>query len=161
MKHLLDELLTKLMPRKGISKTTSRLVWYWKESGVKETLTAIIRLRQHIDSLLQRDQEDRSQATERVTNEIYRYAKDTREEQMRHEREKDMKKIIEWLSPLESHKKQEAIYSGSYQSEQWLLDTPEFQAWISGRPWTLWCYGDAGTGKVGDPSISSQYMSLY
>ena len=48
---------------------------------MKESIDKVIRLRQHIDSLLQRDSEKRLIANQKVSNEILERLKDGQEEQ--------------------------------------------------------------------------------
>ena len=52
------------------------------------------------------------------------------------------------LSPLDFVGRQNQIYQDSYSGPHWFLESQEFRAWISGRPWTLYIYGQPGAGKV-------------
>ena len=72
------------------------------------------------------------------------------EKEEKKEREEERKAIIAWLSPLEFRKRQSEIFNQSIQTGQTLLQSPLFKAWMSGRPWTLYCYGMPGAGKVCD-----------
>lgn len=73
------------------------------------------------------------------------------EKEERKEREEERKAIVAWLSPLEFRKRQSEIFNQSIQTGQTLLQSPVFQAWSSGRPWILYCYGMPGAGKVCSP----------
>ena len=72
------------------------------------------------------------------------------------EREREFKErkiatIIGWLSPLTFQKRQSELYNQCTQqnvSIPSLLESPEFAAWASGRPWRLRCDGEPGAGKT-------------
>ena len=59
--------------------------------------------------------------------------------------------IIGWLSPLTFQERQSELYNQCTQqnvSIPSLLESPEFAAWASGRPWRLRCDGEPGAGKT-------------
>lgn len=70
------------------------------------------------------------------------------EKRERREREEERKAIIAWLSPFEFRRRQSEIFNQSIPTGETLLRSPVFEAWASGRPWSLFCYGMAGAGKV-------------
>ena len=108
----------------------------------------MVRLRKHIDTLLPQDQYDLSVATQMLAKSNDERIKDV-QETLKHEvREMEREIIMAWLSPIESYKRQDAIWKDNFPAGQWLFESPEFRAWTLGRPWTLWCYGDPGAGKV-------------
>ena len=148
MEGLLMGLVEKLNPRTGIKKTGTDLMWYWTEQGVKAQIDEIARLSRHIDSLLARDHFDLSLENHNLARDNNNILKDIQKTQQHEVREKDRAKIMAWLSPLEFYKRQNAVLEDSFRTGRWLFDSLEFQAWVSGRPWTLWCYGDPGAGKV-------------
>ncbi|KAJ5381577.1 uncharacterized protein N7496_004005 [Penicillium cataractarum] len=57
--------------------------------------------------------------------------------------------LLTWLSPLD-YGAQQSDYIARRQpgTGQWLLDSPEFQSWISGSKQTLFCPGIPGAGKT-------------
>jgi len=65
--------------------------------------------------------------------------------------ETSYRKLYESLSPLDFTVTQEYIFRDSFGNGSWFLETQEFKAWVSGRPWTLYLYGNPGVGKVGTP----------
>ena len=148
LKRLLKDLSEALPPRDGISGLYKRFGWYWKELDVKGQIDTIARLRKHIDSLLQQDQYDLSMANQMQGKDTNERIKDVQETQKHEAREKERQEIMAWLSPLESHKRQDAVHVDKFPTGQWLFDSSEYKAWVTGRPWTLWLYGDAGAGKV-------------
>lgn len=72
------------------------------------------------------------------------------------EREQEVKEkkrvaIIEWLSPLRFRERQSELYNQCLQqnvSTSSFLESPEFDAWRSGTPWRLQCFGKTGSGKT-------------
>ncbi len=148
LEALLLSLSEKLKPPTSIKGASTRLMWYWAEQGVKGQIDDIVGLRRNIDSLLAKDQYDLSMANQVLAKDSNERIKDVQETQRHEVREKEREKIMAWLSPLEFYKRQDAVFKDSFPTSQWLFDSPEFRAWILGRPWTLWCYGDPGAGKV-------------
>ncbi len=148
LEGLLLSLSEKLKPRTSINGASTRLMWYWAEQGVKGQIDDIVGLRNNIDSLLAKDQYDLSMANQVPAKDSNERIKDVRETQRHEVREKEREKIMAWLSPLEFYKRHDTVIKDSFPIGQWLFDSPEFRAWILGRPWTLWCYGDPGAGKV-------------
>ena len=63
------------------------------------------------------------------------------------------------LSRLDFADRQNQIFGASFRdgsspSGQWFLTSEEFIAWRAGRPWTLYCVGKPGAGKVDKYSFS-------
>ena len=56
--------------------------------------------------------------------------------------------VANWLSRLDSNARHSQIYDRCIDISQGLVDSPEFQAWKTKRPWVLFCWADAGAGKV-------------
>lgn len=61
------------------------------------------------------------------------------------------RKLYESLSPLDFTVTQGHIFRDSFGNGTWFLETQEFKTWVSGRPWTLYVYGNPGVGKVDTP----------
>lgn len=61
----------------------------------------------------------------------------------------DDKQVLDWLTPVD-YGLQQDVYFKKRQSGtgQWLLDTPEFQHWMSNTKRTLVCRGIPGAGKT-------------
>lgn len=57
--------------------------------------------------------------------------------------------IADWVSRLDFGARHTEIYDRHVDISQEFIDSPEFRAWSSGRPWVLFCWADAGAGKVG------------
>lgn len=73
------------------------------------------------------------------------------EASLRNQRETYSGQLSESLSPLDFTARQEHIFRDSFGNGGWFLETQEFKAWVSGRPWTLFVYGNPGVGKVSIP----------
>ncbi len=134
LEGLLLSLSEKLKPRTSIKGASTRLMWYWAEQGVKGQIDDIVGLRNNIDSLLAKDQYDLSMANQVLVKDSNERIKDVQETQRHEVREKEREKIMAWLSPLEFYKRQDAVFKDSFPTGQWLIDSPEFRAWILGRP---------------------------
>ncbi|KAL8916710.1 MAG: hypothetical protein Q9208_008357 [Pyrenodesmia sp. 3 TL-2023] len=66
---------------------------------------------------------------------------------------KDLHKAIaDWVSRLDFGTRHSEIYDRHVDISQEFIESPEFHAWSSGRPWVLFCWADAGAGKVGQVS---------
>jgi hypothetical protein len=69
---------------------------------------------------------------------------------MRHKLDKNENiKILDWLTPVD-YGPQQTDYIRRRQpgTGQWLLDSPEFHAWIEADKQTLFCPGIPGAGKT-------------
>lgn len=69
------------------------------------------------------------------------------------QQEKNKRDALFYLSKLDFADRQNqilraSIRDGSSPPGQWLLTSEEFIAWRAGRPWTLYCVGKPGAGKV-------------
>lgn len=148
LNDLLAELLKKLEPHDGIKLVGDKLVWFWRKQGVADTIKDIMKLKNHIGDLMQQDQFDLSLADHILNRDTNERIKDVQLTQQEELREKERREIMEWLSPLMYLKRQDAVYRDSFPAEQRLVHSPEFKAWVTGRPWTLWCHGNPGAGKV-------------
>jgi hypothetical protein len=75
---------------------------------------------------------------------------DTNVQTMRYKLDKDEDiKILDWLTPVD-YGPQQTDYIGRRQpgTGKWLLDSPEFQAWLETNNRTLFCPGIPGAGKT-------------
>jgi len=73
------------------------------------------------------------------------------EDSLNIQEETSYRKLYESLSPLDFSVAQEHIFRDSFGNGSWFLETQEFKAWVSGRPWTFYVYGNPGVGKVDTP----------
>jgi hypothetical protein len=57
--------------------------------------------------------------------------------------------ILNWITPIDYAPQQSDLISRRQEGTgQWLLDSPEFQAWLKPRKQTLFCPGIPGAGKT-------------
>lgn len=68
---------------------------------------------------------------------------------VQHQDDQKRQELLSWLSPLD-YGAQQSDYIARRQpgTGQWLLDSKEFQSWISGSMQTLFCPGIPGAGKT-------------
>jgi hypothetical protein len=68
---------------------------------------------------------------------------------VQHQDDQKHQALLNWLSPSD-YGAQQTDYIARRQpgTVQWLLDSPEFQSWISGSKQTLFCPGIPGAGKT-------------
>ncbi|KAJ5906798.1 uncharacterized protein N7473_003714 [Penicillium subrubescens] len=78
---------------------------------------------------------------------------------VQHQDEQKHQALLNWLSPSD-YGAQQTDYIARRQpgTGQWLLDSPEFQYWISGSKQTLFCPGIPGAGKTILTSIVVQEL---
>ncbi|KAL8684982.1 MAG: hypothetical protein Q9224_006030 [Gallowayella concinna] len=62
--------------------------------------------------------------------------------------QEERRAIIEWLSPLQYRRRQSDIFNGAIPMGQNFLESEEFRAWSTGRPWILYGHGQPGSGKT-------------
>ncbi|KAL8654743.1 MAG: hypothetical protein Q9210_001326 [Variospora velana] len=77
-------------------------------------------------------------------------------------KEKDKKNlklaIADWLSRLDFNARHREVYDRHIDINQEFIESSEFQAWSSGRPWILFCWADAGAGKTMLSSIVIEHL---
>ena len=170
MLHLLDELEKK----GGLNGAVQRIRWPSDKKRFQEILDQITTWTSQIDSILHHDHFELSLALRvlaKDTNlrvqenhkllvdhdkqlaELTAYMKLSNNRELRKEKDEEREAVIQWLSKLDFRHRHKEIYQQSYQTSSGKLRSEEFQAWMSGRPCTLVCYGMPGSGKVQYPPI--------
>ena len=145
----LAKLTGKLKPEEGAKEVVTRLIWYWKDPAVNSILENMKSLRVEIEHLIQVDRDEHVKQ-DRVDLKRVKYRVDRIDEREEYElRQKQRRKIIQWLSPLQSIERQGSILKDTFPVSSWLTDSNEFKIWLNGKPRWLWCYGEPGAGKVG------------
>ena len=91
-------------------------------------------------------------------------------EKEQEKREKIVEDIANWLSPLDFQSKHSELLEVENRVDMTedLRKTIEFQTWRSGKPWVLYCYAEAGAGKVSTylscltlANLHTDYVDLY
>ena len=144
----LENLGKKLKPGSGPTNLGDRLLWFWKDPGVTDTIKRINNLRSQIENLRDNKRDEREDETNAVSKNLLKEFQDFKNDQQARNREDDKQKILEWLSPLQSLERQDTIRKDTFPADEWLLNSYEFKAWLKGPSWYLWCYGEPGAGKV-------------
>lgn len=163
MKNIKDEL--KSLSRNDIKSRLKRLWWHHDKRGFQNTISKIKGSIKQVESVLVYCNIDISRSTDDAVKKMlqgqvtqYQAMESLRLEGQRaaRKREHEFKErkratIIGWLSPLTFQKRQSELYNQCTQqnvSIPSLLESPEFAAWASGRPWRLRCDGEPGAGKT-------------
>ena len=167
-----------LKPGHGLSKLIKRSKWTKDKADAKRLLEEVNTWKGQVDWALNYDHQTATMATYALVKENFMDTKqvlvksddiseklqklELRSEEQRardvkrdleHETEKREKlytDIATWLSPLDfgiRHNELLEVENRIDMSGE-LRKTNEFQAWISGKPWILYCWADAGAGKV-------------
>jgi NACHT domain len=67
--------------------------------------------------------------------------------------------VLRWLSPIEYATIHSDVLTRRYEGTGlWLLNSPEFAAWLNGKPKTLFCPGIPGAGKTVMTSIVVEHL---
>lgn len=163
MKKIEDEL--KSLSGNNIKSRLKRLWWHHDKKRFQNTISKIKGSIKQVESVLvyynidiSHDTNDavkkvlKGQATQYQAMESLRLQGQRAAREREHEfKERKRATIIGWLSPLTFQKRQSELYNQCTQqnvSIPSLLESPEFAAWASGRPWRLRCDGEPGAGKT-------------
>jgi hypothetical protein len=133
-----------------------RLTWSWDKATVDKKLAKIDRIKGLIESILRGDEFALSTATYKNTKVTIQDTKVLLQEvstirtlQAREKSERERDEVLDWLSPIRAHERQEALISGAAPIGQAFRGSEEFVEWESGQSfWTLSCSGVPGAGKV-------------
>jgi hypothetical protein len=155
--ELYKEANTMLKPEHGLMRRIhKRLTWTWDKATVDETLAKIDRIKGMIEPILRGDEFALSTATYKNTKVTIQDTKVLLQEvstirtlQAREKSERERDEVLDWLSPIRAHERQEALISGAAPIGQAFRGSEEFVEWESGQSfWTLSCSGVPGAGKV-------------
>lgn len=131
---LLTKLLNKVEPGVGHRAKFKQLKYPLVDKDIQDDLGKIRDLIEGVKTLLHDEDQD--------------YIRSTSENANRRRIRKDLAELTKWLCPYSFMMKKSEEGNDTFPSSKWLLESPEFRAWLLGRPWILWCYGGAGVGKV-------------
>jgi hypothetical protein len=146
---LLKRLDAALAPAHGLKKVGKVFKWPFEKADVLEILAAIERHKALFGLALQADNIALSKA---VKHEL--------EGLRNHQKDEEMREIIQWLSPLNFTTKHQDIFSKHQEGTgQWLLDDKKFAQWEAGESRLIWCPGVPGAGKTVFSSIVVDYLT--
>jgi ribosome biogenesis protein Nip4 len=137
LRRCLEIIKDAMTPKSSIRKLLGEQIWPFPEDQAGMLLHDLSRVSVHIRSILFQDE--------------FTLSSSGIEDSLSIQEETSYRKLYESLSPLDFTVTQEHIFRGSLRNGNWFLETQEFKAWVSGRPWTLYVFGNPGVGKVDTP----------
>ncbi|KAL8698451.1 MAG: hypothetical protein Q9201_006562 [Fulgogasparrea decipioides] len=154
LKDALEQLAKKLKPKKGVKEAARALIWTLDKGYCQDVLQTIERVKSRITLALQGDALKLARAIkadtagiavldERVSG-LAQNVDSLRLKGDANEREN----MLGWLSPLNFLKTQQDIFSRRQEGTgQWLIDSTQFQNWVTGSERIMCCSGIPGAGK--------------
>ena len=140
---LLKNLFNRLEPTTGSKREA--LKWPFQKKDITETLENLDRQKAAFMLTLQNVQTEISSSTRSLLEDTNAEVRQLRKAQ----EAKEAAKILQWISPLDSHATQnETIRRRHANTSDWILTDPAFTSWVSGEFETLYCEGGPGTGKT-------------
>ncbi|KAL9011958.1 MAG: hypothetical protein Q9180_009139, partial [Flavoplaca navasiana] len=152
LREALVQLTEKLKPKRGVEKAARAFIWTFDKVFCENILHKIERVTSSISLALQGDTLKLVQAitantlaiNQRVAEVAYDLAAILLSEDLA-----ERQKILVWFSPLNFFKTQQDVFARRQEGTgQWLIESPTFQAWLSGSERTLFCPGIPGAGKT-------------
>lgn len=90
---------------------------------------------------------------------LYKEVKEIRKEQQQWHQSRENQMILSWLTEIDYGSQQSDILNRRQDGTgQWILETDEFQLWVSDKNRTLFCPGIPGAGKTILTSIVIDYL---
>ena len=130
----------------------NRLLWPLRKADVDGWLSVMERHKSTLVLALQNDQSRLSAAIYKSVlgaNETLQRVHHRQVQQERREGDEEKQKILRWLSPTEHAVGHATAKTDRLSgSGRWLVQSPEFAAWLSGSKQTLYCPGIPGAGKT-------------
>ena len=145
LREALMQLTDKLKPKRGVEKAARALIWTLDKAFCDNILHKIERVKSSVSLALQGDTFKLAQAIKADTLGIdQRVAEvaDGVEAIQLSEHLAERQKILMWFSPLNFFKTQQDVFARRQEGTgQWLIESPTFQAWLSGSERILCCPG--------------------
>ena len=140
------ELYRKLGPKKQVRERLAQRVTYHRD---KEE---IMRMLQGLGRACHRIHLRLNIVQHRETQSIVRRIERQQEDQLRRheeaEQEAEKTAIQKWLSPFSFWTRQDELCKDRCRTGDWFLKDETYQSWVLGPPRYLYCFGEAGAGKV-------------
>ncbi|RYP45753.1 hypothetical protein DL768_007929 [Monosporascus sp. mg162] len=179
LKTTLGAMETRLRPKKGVQRAVSALKWPFEEKEVQMIIETIENEKSLLKFALDNEHRKLTQEIQRQSRaneekldkllEVLKWSSKDHKAQLeglkdgvdrlhirQDAREADEKcqEILNWLSPLNYAAQQRDSYSRARPGTgQWLLDSDEYQCWLTLSNQTLFCPGIPGAGKTTLTSI--------
>ena len=142
LSRAVEELEVKLKPETGIKKLGPKLRWPINKASFDRLCTQIERLKSQINVVLNEDQFQ-------ISKQVLATSKETSQGVKALQNTQELDDITQWLSTLNFPTQQQQIFDGATEATgQWLLESDEFENWVSHGVATLYCPGMPGAGKV-------------
>ncbi|KAL8827623.1 MAG: hypothetical protein Q9191_003073 [Dirinaria sp. TL-2023a] len=155
-KTSLDGLARLVKPEAALKDVGKKLVWPFDKKKIHDALMMIERLKTLISIALQEDNFALSQAIKQDIAELRVLSQTTKHNVT--ELSEDVKglstgiarlsndqrhqEVLRWLSPLNPESKQIDVLSRRHEGTgRWLLESDEFESWLTGDKRLLWCPG--------------------
>lgn len=157
--------LEQLASKTGILETSSvkkfgkQIAWTFEKDEIKDVLTKIERLKTVITLALTNDLITLTQKLEGEISVVQDGVAALRVDGERRDNDSELREIEKWLSHLDFQSRHRAILAQTQEGTgKWLIESEEFQSWMSGANETLWCPGIPGAGKTFLSSIVIDHL---
>lgn len=145
------ELDRKLCPKeqpKVWKRVAQKVTHHWRKNEFKGMLEGLGRARGRIQFLLNEADQVQHRETQSTIRRIEKQQEDQRRLLEEAEREAEKTAIQKWLSPFSFRTRQDELCKDRCMTGDWFLKEETFQSWVLGPPRYLYCFGEAGAGKV-------------
>ncbi|CAI6340736.1 unnamed protein product [Periconia digitata] len=154
-KTILEDIVRKLAPQKGIRKVAQPFSWPFDKKTIAEMLGTLERLKMHFGLIMQNDLVALAKMSYAMLGEVGKQV-DSIETKRQHE---ETEKILAWISQMNFRSKHadvlEAVQPGT---GKWLLEDKVFLDWVNGDVDILWCPGIPGSGKTSLVSLVVDHL---
>ncbi|MCJ1402435.1 hypothetical protein MMC11_005655 [Xylographa trunciseda] len=149
------ELLAANLDTRHGTKIGRALMWKFDKVEIMGILSKIERLKSLISVALTNDLFTLSKAMKEDISSIRKHVESVRVDAETETRQA----IARWLTPLDFKARQRDIFCRRQDGTgEWLLDSPEFQTWVTEPGQVLYCSGMPGAGKTVLASIVVDYL---
>ncbi|KAI4120457.1 MAG: hypothetical protein LQ341_007542 [Variospora aurantia] len=168
LREALEQLNKKVKAKRGVQKYARMLVWPYVKEHCKDILDRMERVKSLISLALNGETYELLRALADNNNELLHAIQtdtaagiDTIKKGVAglQVRVDERRRILDWLSPLNSFKTQQDILARREgDTGQWIIDSPDFCDWFAGSDRTLCCVGIPGAGKSVLASIVVDFL---
>ena len=144
---LYRKLRPKEQPKVG-KRLAQKVTYHWDKNEFQEMLPRLDRARGRIQTILDAADQVQHSETQDIVRRIERQQEDQRRRDEEAEREAEKTAIQKWLSPFSFWTRQDELCKDRCPTGDWFLKDETFQSWVLGPPRYLYCFGEAGAGKV-------------
>lgn len=160
-KESLKELIGKTDNDKasGIEKFGRNFTWHFEKTEVNKTLMSVERLKTLLNLASMNDVGILMQKIKVDSEVLTRNVAELKEDIEGLRIDEEFRVVGDWLSPFDFNAIQQEILKECHTGTgKWMLESDEFQQWLSSHNETLWCPGIPGAGKTYLASIVIDYL---